>query len=78
MAHFLDEKVNSVTKERIFLAKFEFDVRLTAARAEFPITFGIADVDRFGYDVLLNNHDDDEYDRKVQLKTSAEEAGTSE
>lgn len=78
MAHFLDEPENSVTRERIFLAKFEFDIRLAAARAGVPISLGIADVDRHGYDVILQNHDDDEHDRKVQLKTRSEDSETGE
>jgi hypothetical protein len=70
--HFLLRDENSVTRERIFVSRFEFDVRMAAARAEVPIALGIADVDRHGYDVILQNIDDDELDRKMQLKTRAD------
>lgn len=73
--HFLERSENSVTREKIFVNRFEFDIRMAAARVETAISIGVADVDRNGYDVIL---DDEENSRKIQLKTVGAEADTSE
>jgi hypothetical protein len=71
--HFLKQPENSVTREKIFLNRFEFDIRMAATRVQIPLSISIADVDRNGHDVTLDN---EEYSHKIQLKTVASKART--
>jgi|GEM_PF-5764733 len=73
--HFLSLPASTVTREKMFVNKFEFDVRLAAARVAMPISIAVADVDRHGNDVTL---EDEDYARKIQLKTVAPDAHTKE
>ena len=73
--HFLDEPKNSVTRERIFLSRLEFDVRIAASRVCCPLSWALADVDREGFDITL---DDQDCQRKLQVKTVSPHAPTQQ
>ena len=66
IADFFKEKENSVTREKLFLNKIMFDLKLAAAHAEVPLQIFTPDVDRDGYDIIV---DDADAERRFQLKS---------
>lgn len=63
---FLSDPLNSVTREKLLYNRFYFDMKLAAARAKYALTLYEPDVDRDGFDVVI---DDNEHISFVQLKT---------
>ncbi|MEA3000598.1 MAG: hypothetical protein QOK17_2431 [Sphingomonadales bacterium] len=63
---FLNNPVNSVTRERLFYNRLYYDLKLAAAHSGYPLTLYEPEVDRDGFDVVL---DDGDATRFVQLKT---------
>lgn len=63
---FLSDPHNSKTKERIFYNKLYFDLKISAARKSYPLALFEPEVDRDGFDIVL---DDGDNERRVQLKT---------
>jgi hypothetical protein len=72
---FLNASVNTKTRERIFFNKFYFDVKLAAARRGYPLTMFEPEVDRGGFDVVL---DDADTTRHLQLKSATRSSGTKQ
>jgi hypothetical protein len=65
LASFLRRDANTVTRERLLFHCFCFDTCLAAARASYPLAVLSIEVDREGFDVVL---DDGDRERRVQLK----------
>jgi hypothetical protein len=63
---FLKAERNSVTREALLRHKFIFDVGLAAARRGYALQVFLGEVDREGFDVVV---DDGDNTRKVQLKS---------
>jgi len=72
---FLNASVNTKTRERIFFNKFYFDVKLAAGRRGYPLTMFEPEVDRGGFDVVL---DDADTTRHLQLKSATRSSGTNQ
>jgi len=62
---FLKAKENTVTRERLLFHRFCFDMYLAAARCGYPMAVLSIEVDREGFDVVL---DDGDRERRIQLK----------
>jgi hypothetical protein len=56
---FLEAKVNSVSRERIFHNKLFFDLKLAAARAGYHLSVFEPEVDRDAFDVFLDDGDNE-------------------
>jgi hypothetical protein len=63
---FLLASKNSVTRERLLFHRLCFDLYASAVRAGYPLTVFSPEVDREGYDLVL---DDGDNERRVQLKS---------
>jgi hypothetical protein len=63
---FLRDPKNSVTKERIYFHKLVFDLQLAAAKANYALQLFQLEVDREGFDLVVN---DGELERRLQVKT---------
>jgi hypothetical protein len=74
LAEFLNEQTNSTTREKIFLNKICFDLKLAAAQSGLPLQVFAPEVDRDGFDVLF---DDGDMDRRFQLKSFTKSSGTT-
>src|ERR1700723_1352614 len=74
LSAFLRRDGNTVTREKIFQDKIMFDLKLAAARANVPLQIFTSDVDREGYDIVV---DDADLERRFQLKTVLESATTA-
>lgn len=66
MKDFLNQPHNSVTRERIFFNRLCFDLKIAAARRGYPLTLFEPEVDRDGFDLII---DDADNNRHFQLKT---------
>ena len=73
LTKFLNAPVNSKTRERIFFNRLYFDIKLAAARRGYSLTVFEPEVDREGFDVVL---DDADTRRHLQLKSATVSAGT--
>lgn len=62
---FLKAHDNTVTRERLLFHRFGFDLYLAAARRMYPLAVLSIEVDREGFDVML---DDGDRERRIQLK----------
>lgn len=62
---FLRADENTVTRERLLFHRFCLDMYLGAARARYPLSVLSIEVDREGFDVVL---DDGDRERRIQLK----------
>jgi hypothetical protein len=71
---FLKDENNSVTREKIFLDRVMFDLKLAAAHARIPLQIFIPDVDRDGYDIIV---DDASLERRFQLKSFLKSSPTA-
>lgn len=71
---FFAEGVNSVTRERIFFNRLAFDLKIAAARAGYHLHLYEPDVDRDGFDIVV----EDQHDGIAwfQLKAVLRSAGT--
>lgn len=74
LAQFLSDPTNSVTREKLIYNRFYYDLKIAAARAGYALTMYEPDVDRDGYDVVI---DDGEVIRFIQLKTVLKSSKTS-
>lgn len=63
---FLKREKNSLTREALLRHRFIYDVGLAAARRDYGLQVFVGEVDREGFDVVL---DDADRVRKVQLKS---------
>lgn len=70
---FLEEFRNSVTREALLRHRLTYELVLAAARRGYALQVYSADVDREGYDVVV---DDADVVRKVQLKSVLANAST--
>lgn len=69
---------NSVTRSRIYFHRLAFGLKLGAGRtgrSGYPLEIYEPDVDRDGFDIVLNDGD---YERHVQVKTVLKSAKTAE
>lgn len=48
---------NSVTRERIFFSRLSFDLKIAAARADYHLHLYEPDVDRDGFDIIVEDED---------------------
>lgn len=71
---FLNNPVNSVTRERLFYNRLYYDLKLAAAHRGYALTIYEPEVDRDGFDVVL---DDGDLTRFVQLKTVLTSSATT-
>lgn len=71
---FLNASENSVTRERLFFNRFYYDLKLAAAHRGIALTVYEPEVDRDGFDVVI---DDGDVTRFVQLKTVLKTSPTS-
>jgi hypothetical protein len=62
---FLDTR-NSVTRERLLLHRLSFDLYVAAAKRGYALALFSIEVDREGYDLVL---DDGDYEARLQLKS---------
>lgn len=74
LEEFLREPVNTVTKERIFYNRLYSDLKLAAARHQYPLSLFEPEVDRDKFDIVL---DDGDSERRIQLKTVLKSAFTA-
>lgn len=75
LTDFFNNPVNSVTRERLFFHKLYFDIKLAAARANYPLSIFEPEVDRDKFDIVL---DDGDNERRIQLKSFTKSSGTSQ
>lgn len=66
LTKFLLDPKNSVTRERLLYHRLCADLYASAARAQYPLTVFSPEVDRDGYDLVL---DDSNNEYRVQLKS---------
>ena len=66
LTRFLKAERNSITREVLLRHKFIFDVLLAAARRDYALQIFLGEVDREGFDIVL---DDTDAIRKIQLKS---------
>ena len=71
---FLQNPKNSVTREMMFLDRIKYDLKLAAALARVPLQIFTPDVDRDGYDIIV---DDADLVRRFQLKTVLKSSNTT-
>lgn len=62
---FFRAAVNTTTRERIFFSRLSFDLKIAAARAGYHLHLYEPDVDRDGFDIVV---EDDDSTRQVQTK----------
>jgi hypothetical protein len=72
---FFAEGVNSVTRERIFFNRLSFDLKIAAARAGYHLHLYEPDVDRDGFDIVVE--DQEGFVGWFQLKAVLRSAETS-
>jgi len=72
---FLNDSRNSQTRERMFFNRLYFDLKLAAAIRGYALSIFEPEVDREGYDIVVDDHDTE---RRFQLKTFTSSSGTSE
>jgi hypothetical protein len=70
---FLNDPVNSRTRERIYFHRVAFDLYLAAALRGYHLQMFEPEVDRDGFDIVLN---DGELERHIQVKTVLRSAAT--
>lgn len=63
---------NTVTRERIFFSRLSFDLKIAAARADYHLNLYEPDVDRDGFDIVVEDQDDalGWFQLKAVLKTA--------
>lgn len=64
---FVDDPMNSTSREVALRWRFLYELSIAAAHAGFAIESFLPDVDREGFDVVLSDHDET---RPIQLKTT--------
>ena len=74
LVDFLFKEENSRTKESLVNYRLFYDLKLSAALRGYDLSLYTPDVDRDGFDIIL---DDQDSVRKVQLKTVLKNATTS-
>lgn len=74
LERFLREDLNSKTKEALINYRLFYELKLAAALAGYSLAIYQSDVDRDGFDVIL---DDFDTSRKIQLKTVMASSTTS-
>ena len=74
LRNFLAEGLNSVSRERMYFHYTHFDLQMAAARRGYALAVFEPEVDREGFDVIL---DDADQARRFQLKTILSDAGTN-
>ena len=62
---FLNDPRNTASRERMFFNRLYFDLKLAAAARGYPLSIFEPEVDREGYDVVI---DDADMQRRFQLK----------
>lgn len=71
---FFQASVNSTTRERIFFSRLSFDLKIAAARAGYHLHIYEPDVDRDGFDIVVEDADST---RQVQTKAVLSSVQTS-
>lgn len=71
---FFNKPNNSVTRERIFFNRLCYDIKIAAARIGVPLTIFEPEVDRDGFDIII---DDADNNRHFQLKTIVKTSTTN-
>jgi len=71
---FLAAPANSVTREAMYFNRLYFELKLAAARRSYALSIFEPEVDRDGFDIILDDHDSE---RRFQLKTVTENATTA-
>jgi len=71
---FLSDAKNSRTKESLVNFRLFYDLKLAAALRGYDLSLYTPDVDRDGFDIIVDDHDSM---RKIQLKTVLKSAKTS-
>jgi hypothetical protein len=74
LSTFFNDPDNFVTREKIFLNKLCFDLKLAAAHRHMPLQIFTPEVDRGGFDIIV---DDSDIQRRFQLKSFTKSSGTS-
>jgi hypothetical protein len=74
LKEFLNASANSVTRERLFYNRFYYDLKLAAAHRGVALTVYEPEVDRDGFDVVV---DDGDVTRFIQLKTVLASSATA-
>jgi hypothetical protein len=74
LSEYFNDSANLVTRERIYFHKIAFDLELAAARRGYHLQLFEPEVDRDGFDIVLNDHI---WERHVQVKLVTVFAGTS-
>lgn len=62
---FFQAPINTTTRERIFFSRLSFDIKIAAARAGYHLHLYEPDVDRDGFDIVI---EDEDSTRQVQTK----------
>lgn len=73
LKNFFRNPSNYVTRERMFFNKLYFDLKLAAARAGVPLQVFVPEVDRDGFDVVIDDYD---LEKRFQLKSFLRSART--
>jgi hypothetical protein len=74
LSEYFNDSANLVTRERIYFHKIAFDLELAAARKGYHLQLFEPEVDRDGFDIVLNDHI---WERHVQVKLVTASAGTA-
>lgn len=74
LREFLAAAENTITRERMYFNRLFFELKLAGARQNYALTVFEPEVDRDGFDVILDDHDNV---KRLQLKTLVEEATTA-
>jgi hypothetical protein len=62
LSEYFKDSANLVTRERIYFHKIAFDLELAAARKGYHLQLFEPEVDRDGFDIVLNDHTSDTRD----------------
>lgn len=54
---YFNNPLNLVTRERIFFHRLAFDLKIAAARADYHLNLYVPDVDRDGFDIIVEDED---------------------
>ena len=73
IAGFFDDSHNNTSREKMFFNRLYLDLKLAAAHSGYALSVFTPEVDRDGFDVLL---DDGDCNRRFQLKTKLKTATT--
>lgn len=75
LKNFFQAPVNQTSRERIFFHRLAFDLKIAAANAGYHLHIYEPDVDRDGFDIIV---EDEDFTRQLQTKAVLSSVGTAQ